>query len=153
MKMYRSHSLWPKQTAIGIRLQRQGWGGDSLLPQGVGQDQWVDLVRALQTCRTEHQPYFLEPPFPPPPTKLGELEGLREKTEICLWPHSPPRDHHSTVVWIPSLTVAPWQFLACGRGPVGHQPRTGWNHCLVTMCEVVMYCNDWILRAVLTALC
>ena len=149
MRGYMSHSLWPKQIATTIRWQRQGWGRESLLPQGVGQDQWVDLVRALQPCRTECQPYFLDHP-PPPSWVSWRVLGRRLRSDSYL---TLPYDHHSTVGWIPSLTATPWHYVACGRGPLGHQPRTRWNHCLVTWCGVVLHSNDWMVRAVLTVLC
>ena len=54
--------------------------------------------------RHSPKPVLWAPSSPTGP-RLGELEGLREKVGLCLLPHSPPHDHHSTVVWIPSLTV------------------------------------------------
>ena len=37
--------------------------------------------------------------------RLGDLKGLGGKARTHLLPHSPPHDHRSTVVWVPSLTV------------------------------------------------
>ena len=59
------------------------------------------------------------------PWWAGELREAR----TCLLPHSPPEDHHSLNHWLnASLTVAPWQLVACGRGPLQHQPVTEQDH-------------------------
>ena len=50
---------------------------------GAGPRQWVALTRALELCRTQPQPVPWAPSSPAGPS-LNELEGPREKAEICV---------------------------------------------------------------------
>ena len=84
---------------------------------------------------------FPEPSSSPTGPRLCKLEGLQKKAWFCLLAHFPPDDHHTTDTWLnnfpngPSLivisgqgwpiagklTVAHWQLVASGQGPMRHQ--------------------------------
>ena len=102
----RSHRLWPRQTDTAIRSQT-----GSLLPQGLGLgvEGLSEGSGALQDRVSRLLP---GPTCSPVGPRLGKLEDLQEKAWICLLPHSPPDDHHTTEPgWIASLRVPHWQFL------------------------------------------
>ena len=93
----RSHRLSPTKTATAIRLQKQGWGRGSSLPQGLGP--LGVLGEALESRRAVPQAVIWAPSAAGP--SWGELKGIREEAWSCLlvstwgqlWkasPHSQP---------------------------------------------------------------
>ena len=107
----RSHKLQPRQMATAIRSQKQGWGKGFTTASNPG----PKLVKGLSEDSGALQgivPSLSPGPFSlPAGPRLGELEELQEKAWICLLPHSPPDDHHTTDPWLnhfpngPSLLV------------------------------------------------
>ena len=91
----------------------------SLLPQGLGPASgwpWRGLWSPVGHS-TQPLPW---PPRSPAGLRPGELEGPGEKAGICLLPHSPPDDHHSTNRWLNGpLMAAHWQLLTWGGAHCG----------------------------------
>ena len=72
------------------------------------------LVRALKPCRTESPVYSPGPSSSSTGPRLGKLERL-QKAWICLLPHSPPDDRHTTDPWLNHFPVVPHWQLPVGR--------------------------------------
>ena len=75
----RAHRLQPIETATAIRLQRQGQGRGSLLPQGLGQSYWRALVKGSGDLQHVVSSLFPGASSSLTGPRLGKLEGLQEK--------------------------------------------------------------------------
>ena len=155
MEEARTRSLWPKQTAAALRLQRQRWQERYTTALRPGTSQWITLTRAVEPCRTQPPACYVGAPAHLLAQDQVNWGTPREPAEICLLPHFPPEDHHSTNRWlnylikgcsltvgglwagptaVPTngwagpLTVSHWQLVSWGQGPLWHWPMAEQDH-------------------------
>ena len=82
----------------------------------------AEASRALQDTVPSLIPGHHRPLSPAPSSpaghRLGELECPWEKAKLCLLPHSPPHEHHSTNPWLNEPSKShPLTSVCLGEGP------------------------------------
>lgn len=104
------------------------------------------LVRALEPCR-----HILPLPQPVPWPKAGELEAPGRKLRSASYLTLHLRANTPLIVGCTSLRVS--LMLACGQGPLWHQPMNDWSRTtnspsLIVDClrETLTTADQWLRR-------